>query len=192
MLASEKETLNKEAKRLSGDLKDKKNEIGSLEKTINEISLNIDSFQESIHRKEEEELFCCKKIEALESLILEKKKRENYIRAKKEEQSKITSMTKKRLQETVDKFELIKSRETDVRSVLRSEELELDKVKSDIIRVENEIDRTVNIMKSLEQKRKEVAEFTKKQSIKLQRKNIQLVNVLEGEICNGWAGDHEF
>ena len=100
-------------------------------------------------------------------------------------------MTKKRLKETVEKFDIIKNKETDVRSILRNEELQLDQVKSDIVRVENEIDRTINIMKDLEQKRKEVAAITKKQSIKLQSKNIQLGHTLGGENSDSWDNKNE-
>ena len=80
----EKESnLNGSLKVLRSDCEAKEGRVNKLEGEIDIVNKTIRSHQEEVHQREEEELFFSKKIEALESLLMEKRKREAYSKKEK-------------------------------------------------------------------------------------------------------------
>ena len=163
--------LKTEEESRNGQLKELEREIGFINKTINKN-------QEEIHQREEDELFFTKKIEALESLLIEKRKREAYSKEKRSEQTKLTELMQKRFLEVEHKYKMLKTREDNEKTSFERELQETEKIKIEIGRVEAEMAQTFKMINQLREKRIEVAKEAEKQSRLLSKKKLEFHSVV--------------
>ena len=110
---------------------------------------------------------------------------------KKREQSNVTELLRKRLDDIQQKYKMVKQKEENEKNSLRHESYEVDKIKAEICRVENEIDSTVKTIQELRSKREKVASATLRQSALLGEKNLKLHQVLNDDFSSKDSGSDE-
>ena len=179
-LRTKRDEVRGEKEHLNENLKISQNRISKLEKEINEYNKEIEANEEFIHLKEEEELFLTKKIEALESLILEKKKREALSGEKKREQEHITRIMAKRLDDVNQKYQMIKQREDNELKHIRHGMLEIDRQKHEITKIKNEIDSTIQTLSDLKKRRDSISKESLRLNSSINKNKSVLHDVLSG------------
>lgn len=175
------ENTKNEKQEISQRHKEIVSRVEKLNNNIKKYNAEIESNQEAIHIKEEEELFLGKKIEALESLLLEKKKREEMTIIKKNEQENINRLMSKRLADANQKYHMVKQKEEKERKSLKADLLTVDKIKDDILKINNEIENTIITINDLRKRRDDINNRSLKLENQRSRSSHRLQNVLNGE-----------